>query len=301
MQKIMILGGNGFLGQNLGQYALSQNDEVYSFDRRLPEKKNDGINYIEGDFFNDDTLFSTLEQMDVIYDAICTINPGNSEELYKKAYEEEFPQHIKLISWISEHNKKLVFLSSGGTVYGVQEKQPIGEDCPTKPINHYGSLKLCIENVIKTFNVNSDNKMRIARISNPYGCGQDFRGGVGFIDATLKSAISGKELVVYGDGSIVRDYIYIDDVARLLYSLSLYDGCEEVFNISTGVGTAQNEVIDIVKHIYPDLKIKYIEPRKVDLQKVILDNSKITNEFPGDLVKLEDGIGRYSSFLKSMK
>lgn len=83
-------------------------------------------------------------------------------------------------------NIRVIFLSSGGTVYGIQDEQPIVENAIASPINHYGAVKLCIETVIKTFNKQLHTKMIIARISNPYGPGQDYNKGVGFIDAALK-------------------------------------------------------------------------------------------------------------------
>ena len=96
-----------------------------------------------------------------------------------EGYKRDFIQTINLCGMLIRQKTNMIFLSSGGTVYGVQEVQPIKETALPVPINHYGSLKLCIENVIRTFNTQLHTKMRIARISNPYGPGQDYHKGVG--------------------------------------------------------------------------------------------------------------------------
>jgi UDP-glucose 4-epimerase len=259
----------------------------------LPIMKNRTVHYIEGDFFDDYTLDSITARMDVIYHAICTLNPGNSEKKYMLGYERDFIQAVKLCTIIKNSGSRLIFLSSGGTVYGEQELQPIPETAPTVPINHYGNLKLCIENLIRTFNTHMNRKMLIARISNPYGPGQDYKKGVGFIDAALKHAIHRESILIYGDGNTVRDYIYIDDVCKMLTSLIAYEGKEEIFNISSGRGTSQKEILAIISGILPELSVEYTEARSVDVKKIVLDNSRYTKEFPICLVKLEDGIYRY--------
>ncbi len=297
MRKVLILGGNGFIGKNLTGYLWKQKDEVYSFDVTIPDKREADIHYIEGDFFDDYVLKRVIQDMDVIYHAVCTLNPGNSNDKYIMGYERDFVQTVKLCSWLKDTKTRLIFLSSGGTVYGNQEVQPIKEEAVPVPINHYGNLKLCIENTIRTFNFQSRQNMLIARISNPYGKGQDYRKGVGFIDASLKHGINGEDIEVWGNGEIIRDYIYIDDVCRMLYTLSNYEGNREVFNISSMVGTSQNDVLQIIKMIFPDIRIHYKESRSVDAKKIILDNTNIMELDKFEPVSLEDGIKRYYQYI----
>ena len=193
----------------------------------------------------------------------------------------------------------MIFLSSGGTVYGNQENQPIKENAVPVPINHYGNLKLCIENTIRTFNFQMKRNMLVARISNPYGPGQTYLKGVGFIDAALKRAIHGDEIEVWGDGNIVRDYIFIDDICRMLYTLIDYRGEEEVFNLSSGVGTSQNDVLRILKELIPNMKVKYTSARNVDASKIILDNSKIMRLDSFEPIDIGTGIKCYYSYIMS--
>lgn len=297
MRKILILGGNGFIGKNLSKYLVGQKEEVYSFDITTPVERVSGVHYITGDFFDDYVLKKVICNMDIIFHAVCTLNPGNSNDKYIMGYERDFVQTIKLCSWLQQTKSRLIFLSSGGTVYGNQPVQPIKEDAVAVPINHYGNLKLCIENTIRTMNFQSKKNMLIARISNPYGPGQDYKKGVGFIDACIKKGVNGEDVEVWGDGEIVRDYIYIDDACRMLYTLTKYEGDDEVFNISSMIGTSQNDVLKIIKSIFTNMNIRYTKSRSVDAKKIVLDNSKIMALDDFSLVPVEEGIKRYYRYI----
>ena len=298
MRKILVLGGNGFLGRNLCKYLADCGEKVYSFDMSMPEVADNRIEYIAGDFFDDYTLEETVKGMDVIYHAICTLNPGNSNEKCILGYERDFVQTAKLCSYLKDTDCRMIFFSSGGTVYGNQEVQPITEDAVPVPINHYGNLKLCIENTMRTFNFQMKKNMLIARISNPYGPGQDYHKGVGFIDAAIKHTIAGETIEIWGDGNVVRDYIYIDDLCRMLYALIEYHGDTEVFNLSSNTGVSQNDIVDILKQIDPAVKVAYKPGRSVDAKKIILDNSRIRSICDFEMVSIEEGIRRYYDYIK---
>ena len=299
MKKVLVLGGNGFIGKNLVKYLYDRDMEVYSFDKSLPLNKIEGINYIEGDFFDDFSLENVVLDKDIVFHAISTVNPGNSNEKCLMGYERDFVQTVKLCKMIEGRKTQRIFLSSGGTVYGNQGVQPITEEAIPVPINHYGNIKLCIENTIRTFNIQSETDFLIARISNPYGPGQDYSKGVGFVDAAIKHAIAEENIEIWGDGTVVRDYIYIDDVCNFLYDLINYSGSTDIFNISSGVGTSINEIINYLRDFIPDIKVVYKPGRKVDVKESVLDNSRVLDVFPHKLVKMNDGIKMYYEYLKN--
>lgn len=300
LKKVLIIGGNGFIGKNLLKEMVKNDSlEIYSFDLSYPDEQIKGVSYMTGDFFDDYVLGRIVDNKDIIIHAISTVNPGNSNDKYMQGYERDFIQTIKLCELVMRQNARMIFLSSGGTVYGVQQFQPIKENALPLPINHYGNVKLCIENTIRTFNRQRNADMIIVRISNPYGPGQNYLKGVGFIDATLKRAISGETVYVWGDGNIIRDYIYISDVCKMIVSLLFYDGKTEVFNISTGMGVSQNQIIEIIGTITQnEIKVVYTPARKVDLVKVVLDNTKIMKICPINVKKIDVGIQMYYEYLK---
>ena len=140
--------------------------------------------------------------------------------------------------------------------------------------------------------------MLVARISNPYGPGQDYHKGVGFIDAAIKRALANETIEIWGDGNVVRDYIYIDDVCRMLYKLIDYKGEYEVFNLISNTGTSQNEIVDAIKKMEPKLEVKYLPARNVDAKKIILDNSRIMEIDDFDLTELHIGIRNYYEYTR---
>ena len=298
-KKVLIIGGNGFIGNNLAMELTKQNTlDVYSFDLNIPRETVEGVKYIKGDFFDDHVLKEAVRDKDLIIHSISTVNPGNSNQKSMQGSGRDFIQTVKLCGMLIEQKSSMIFLSSGGTVYGVQETQPIKETALPVPINHYGSVKLCIENVIRTFNTQLHTKMRIVRIANPYGPGQDYHKGVGFVDAAIKKTISGEPLEIWGDGETIRDYVYIEDVCKMICSLIFYDGDEEVFNLSTGKGVSQNDIIRELKELGLTPKVIYKEKRSVDVSKIILDNSKIKKIYVGKVLDFHDGMVRYCRYLK---
>ncbi|WP_373262444.1 NAD-dependent epimerase/dehydratase family protein [Hungatella hathewayi] len=298
--KILVLGGNGFIGKNLCKYVSSMGHDVISFDMDYGFRESTKITYVKGDFFQDDDLIPYLKDVDVVYHAISTINPGNSNNKYMQGYTHDFLQSVKLCDLSKQYHFKIIYLSSGGTVYGFQTHMPIDEETLAIPINHYGNLKLCIENTFRTFNKQFNTNVIIARIANPYGPGQDYSKGVGFIDAALKRAIHNQTIEIWGDGTVIRDYIYIDDVCHMLASLIYYEGKESVFNISSNSGVSQNEIIKIIHKMVPDISVKYLPARSVDVPAIILNNTKILSVCKEQCIEIEEGITKYYKYLQNL-
>lgn len=298
--KILVLGGNGFIGKNLCKYVSSMGHDVISFDMDYGFRESTKITYVKGDFFQDDDLIPYLKDVDVVFHAISTINPGNSNNKYMQGYTHDFLQSVKLCDLSKQYHFKIIYLSSGGTVYGFQTHMPIDEETLAIPINHYGNLKLCIENTFRTFNKQFNTNVIIARIANPYGPGQDYSKGVGFIDAALKRAIHNQTIEIWGDGTVIRDYIYIDDVCHMLASLIYYEGKESVFNISSNSGVSQNEIIKIIHKMVPDISVKYLPARSVDVPAIILNNTKILSVCKEQCIEIEEGITKYYKYLQNL-
>ena len=298
MKKVLILGGNGFIGTNLTKYLIQRGEQITSFDLKLPSQKIDNVCYIHGNFDDEDKLDQITDGIDIIFHAISSINPGTSNHKYMQGYAGDFIQTIKLCNLVREKNIKMIFLSSCGTVYGNQVVQPIKETASANPINHYGNVKLCIENTMKIFNRQNGTNIKVARISNPYGPGQDFKKGVGFIDAVLKGGLNHSTVEIYGDGNVVRDYIYIEDVCKMLTALMEYEGPEEIFNLSSGTGTSQNQIIGFAKKWIPDLKVRYLDSRSIDADTIVLDNTKIHEICGIKPVNIFEGMYSYLQYLK---
>ena len=293
-KKVIVFGGAGFIGRALCSALAKYGAAVTAFDRDpIPECET--IRCIQGDFFDDAQLKAAARDQDLIVHAICTINPGSSVEHYMRGYEKDFVQSAKLCDLAFRQGKRLLFLSSGGTVYG-SKSTPLTEDDPKCPINHYGSLKLCIETMIQTF-IHTGADFRIARIANAYGPGQDYRKGVGFIDAAIKKALTGETIEVWGDGSIIRDYIHIDDICHMLCDVLMYDGEEHIFNIGTGEGISQKEILSLIAHRIAEIKITYSLHRIIDTPVVILDTERYQKRFAFKPRDISTGVYDYLEWL----
>jgi UDP-glucose 4-epimerase len=168
--------------------------------------------------------------------------------------------------------RRVVFLSSGGTVYGIPEKIPTLESEPTEPISSYGIVKLTIEKYLKLYSQIADLDFTIIRAGNPYGPGQVGNRNQGFIGTLLASHFSNKEMEIWGDGSIVRDFIYIDDLVDAIIRAGKVEKRALTLNIGGGSGHSLNEIIQITERILGGaIDVKFLQSRSVDIQHSILN------------------------------
>ena len=171
-KRCIVLGGNGFIGINLLKYLVNCNYKVSSFDLYRPKNPIEGVTYLTGDFTNDNELLEAIQGQDIIIHLISTTNPGKSMIDPYSGYNIDIVQTIKILEKIKETDARMIFASSGGTVYGEPESCPIKEDARLNPIGHYGIIKVTIEHIINMYNSVYGMKNKIMRISNPYGPGK---------------------------------------------------------------------------------------------------------------------------------
>lgn len=193
--------------------------------------------------------------------------------------------------------QRLVFTSSGGTVYGAIGSNPAREDDPVRPISAYGAAKLAAESYVRVFRASHGLDCRVARLSNPFGPGQEAR-NFGAVSSFTRKALSGEPIEIWGDGAIIRDYIYISDVAAALAALAEADveaGVDlPVFNIGSSRGASLNDLVSILEGILGRRpQVRYSPSRRFDLPYNVLDTSRITAALGwSPQISLEDGIGR---------
>ena len=197
--------------------------------------------------------------------------------------------------------KKVVFLSSGGTVYGKESQCPLSENTPTNPITSYGVQKLSIEKLLYLYNYMFGLDYRIIRLSNPYGPYQRPNGVLGAVTTCTYKAINNEEILVYGDGSVTRDFIYIDDAVRGILNIVNGNSKYHTYNLGCGYGTSIIELLSYIeKALGKKLNIVFTAPRKVDVPVNYLDINRYESVY-GKLnpISLEEGIRKTADFLKS--
>jgi UDP-glucose 4-epimerase len=193
---------------------------------------------------------------------------------------------------VAKKINKIIFISSGGTVYGQPQYLPIDEKHPTNPLVSYGITKLTVEKYLLMFQHLHGIKSNILRVTNPFGPRQRVETAQGAVTVFLHRALQQKPIEIWGDGTITRDYIYIGDVANAFASAVNYSGPHSVFNISSGLGTSLNELVEILGRVLDrQIEHHHLAGRPFDVPVSILDNTLAKKELGwSPQVTLQDGI-----------
>ena len=307
MIKTLVIGGNGYIGRHLLPMLLASGRAVTVLSRNAKKTADlpQDINYIKGDFGNLSQMATLLDANDeIIHLAYATV-PNTSYESPLGDLLENLPATVQLFSEIAKRNKKLLLVSSGGTVYGEVDDVPIKETQPTKPISPYGLTKLTIENYARLYSVTKGLDYIVVRPANAYGVGQLPYKGQGFISTAIASIMDNKNVVVFGEKGTVRDYIYVSDIARGIFAALAKGHSGETYNIGSGIGMTNLDLLLRVKPILEEdgyeVMIQHLPERVFDVQKNILDSSKLTAHTGWKpATSLDDGLLETYKWLKAL-
>ena len=311
MNNILLIGGGGFIGSNIITHLLQKNGiKLYILEPEfasLHRLEGLPITIYRGELSNlDDVKTIILEnKVDTIVHLVSTLIPGSSFDDYQREFTNVLYPSVRLMEFCSEMNIKFVYFSSGGTVYGDKKGHvvPFKEEDPMAPISFYGWSKQMMENSILFMNRTQKLKYIIIRPSNPYGKGQNLHGKQGLIAVALGKILSDDPIQVWGDGSAVRDYIYIDDLGKAVADvLTEEEIVNETLNIGSGVGHSVNQIIETLsKVVKENVRVEHVAARQVDVSSVVLDTTKLKCKikfFPRDL---EEGIDMFYKDVKNGK
>lgn len=302
----LVLGGNGFIGSHLVDQLLAGGHNVRVFDKYEEHyrKPIPAVDYQFGDFGNRGLLMETLLDMDVVFHLISTTLPKTSNDDPAFDVQSNVVETLFLLEQcIARRVKKIVFVSSGGTVYGKPSLVPIPENSATDPECSYGITKLTIEKYLYLYWYLHGLDYCILRLANAYGERQRPSATQGAIPVFLERALRNDEIVVWGDGSVVRDYIYVTDIAAALVRALTYAGDGRIFNIGSGQGHSLNEVIHIIRSVTArPLQVKYTSARSFDVPINVLDISQARAQLHWTpTVSLEQGIARMYTWMSKQQ
>ena len=306
--NIAIIGGAGFIGVNLAirlssfpDNRIMVVDRDESFFEPLRKLNLSNVAFLVGSFDNDTDFDRQVKGQDVIYHLASTTIPGTSNQHIPEELDSNVTVTARLFdACVKQKVKKVIFISSGGTVYGKKGKCPIEENMVTYPISSYGIQKLAIEKMLYLYRYQFGLDYRIIRLANPYGPYQRPNGRLGVVTTFIYKAMTDGRLEVYGDGTVVRDFIYIDDAVKGIINIADGDCEYRVFNLGSGKGTSVNQVIDSIKKIVrDDICVEYESSRSGDVPENYLDISRYEKYYGKlDPMSLEEGIKRTMDFLK---
>lgn len=305
--KILLLGAASFIGINLAKQLATFADELTlvdnedSFFNSLRSLQLTNVRYEICPFTMEADFESLLNGHDVIFHLASTNIPATSNQKIPEELAANIIVTSKLLdACVRTKIKKIIFISSGGTVYGRELLCPIKEDSPTYPISSYGLQKITIEKLLYMYHYQYGLDYRCIRLANPYGPYQRPNGGLGVVTTFIDRILKNETITMYGNGSIVRDFIFVDDAIRGIINIS-GESPYKVFNLGCGYGTSIKTVLTTIQTVLNKVAtVNYLPCRKNDVQENYLDISRYETVF-GRLnpIPLEEGILRTADFLKN--
>lgn len=275
----VVLGGGGFIGTNLCRRLLSAGHRVRAFGRHC-HFPNDlhGVEWYQGDFSDPDSVAAAIETFDVVFHLVHGAMPQAANLAMATDVQRNVIPSITLLELCGKLGvKRVIFSSSGGTVYGRPQQIPTPELAPTEPICAYGISKLAVEKYLVLFEHLHSLDYRVLRIANPFGPYQIAWKGQGFIAAAVSRALSGQPIEIWGDGSVVRDFIFIDDVIDA-FEAAVHDTSDSrVFNIGTGDGRKLDDVLSAIETLLEvKLNLRRMPGRSLDtpISVVAIDRAR---------------------------
>ncbi|MES2501453.1 MAG: NAD-dependent epimerase/dehydratase family protein [Pseudomonadota bacterium] len=300
--KILVLGGNGFLGSHIVDELLVNGHEVSIFDRSASKNMpfNPNIHYYLGDFSDSVLISEALESVECVVHCISTTVPSTSNRNPTLDIEQNLITTVNLLESMTRAKVyKLIYLSSGGTVYGIPKHLPVTEQHSLNPICSYGVVKVAIENYIGMFKELYGLKPIILRPSNPYGVRQGHAGVQGALSTFLFNTIAKKPISIWGDGEIQRGYIYAKDLA-VLCRLAVESDAEGTYNVCSGKSHSLNQLLTFIESatgITPN--VTYQPARAFDVKNIVLDISEAKKVFGWEpQYSIEQGISEFYQSLK---
>ncbi len=305
--KALVTGGAGFIGSNLVDELVKENevvviDNLSTGNAHFVNKK---ARFYNCDITNGDhvkKIFEMEKNFDYIFHLAAQVSVPDS------VTDPVFDARINILGILNLLKesakidlKKFIFSSSGGAIYGEADEVPTPEEYPIDPISPYGISKYVSEKYLYFFKREYGIDYTILRYANIYGPRQGLSKESGVISIFVQKFVKNEIPVIFGDGSAVRDYVYVKDVVKANL-LAMNYGSEEAINISTCTGTTVNELFEKLNNVFGrDWKAVYGKERPGDIHTSILDNSKAkkvlkwTPEY-----SLEDGLRETVKFFEEI-
>lgn len=303
MKKILVTGGSGFLGRNLIERLRRDGHTVTCFDRwRAPFLEACGATFIEGDMARPHALADAVPGHDAIVHMACSVVPKSSTEDPYFDVVSNIGGAVNLLEAMRTHQvKRVVFISSGGTVYGRPNSIPIQETSPTNPDCSYGVTKLAIEKYMRLYTQLYGLSTCSLRVANPYGEYQRVRATQGAIPVFCYKALKGEPISIWGDGSISRDFLYVGDtVDAILAALERPNVTGEI-NIGSGKAHSLNDILQAIEQVlgHPIAR-SYTDSRSFDVPINVLDVTQAKLQLDwAPKVSLEEGLLRTIQWIRN--
>jgi UDP-glucose 4-epimerase len=299
MKTILLLGGYGFLGTNIIKMiddSFAQSYRVVVLDRMPSHPSGLRFDCVKkvyvGDFSDESFLKSVFEEnnIDLVIHSLSTTIPLSTNNA-RFDIETNLVPTIKLLDCMLEHHVfDIVFISSGGAIYGNSYEGAHREDENTFPISSYGVVKLTIEKYLMHYATYYGLRPLVLRLSNPYGP-YHYSMKQGLVNVALATALGNEQFVVWGDGTAEKDYIYVRDFVSVMFQLVDCGVHSKVINVGSGQVASVNQILGEIKQMIPSFSWEYKEASKLDVSRFELDTTLLRSYIGAyAFVKLAEGI-----------
>lgn len=274
----LVTGGTGFLGANLVRALCRAGRPVRVLSRGVsPAAPEAGVELVRADIGDRAAVRQALQGVGTLFHFASTTNPATAHGHAIYDIESNLAATVGLLdAAATEGIRRVVYASSGGTVYGRISTAPAAETHSTDPICSHGIVKLAVEKYLYLFRQQAGTPYTILRYANPYGPGQSMHRAQGAVAVLAGRILQRQPIEIFGDGSVVRDFIYIDDVIdATLCAAEAGEGADAIFNIGSGVGVSIRELLAALEHaIGEKADVRYLPARSFDVPVSTLDSSK---------------------------
>lgn len=309
-QVVTVVGGSGFIGGAVIDALLDAGvAEIRNLDF-IPGTLSDlRIHHIQGSFRQPAVARAAFAGADSVIHLAATgfVREANANPVLDAT--ENVIGTLQLLDFAAEAEvRRFVYCSSGGTIYGrTAGEEPIVEDTPTHPVNAYGASKLACETYVRLYDsTNSSglgNRMETLslRVSNPYGPGQNISRAQGALTTFCHHAVHGKPITIWGDGSVVRDYVQVSDVARAMAVAIVAPAHGTEINIGSGEGISLSGLIELITEIRSQApSVNYQAARSFDVSRNVLDISRARDLLGWTpQIPLRDGVAQLIAALEA--
>lgn len=282
MNKILITGGLGFIGTNLVSYLTKLNYEIVVLDDESLGKRNhvqETIQFFKGDICDRSLVEKALEGVDAVVHLAAHTRVVESTQCPDYNFEVNVKGSFTLLSAMRDAGiKRLISASTGGAILGEVEP-PVHEEMMPCPLSPYGASKLAVEGYCSAFNSSYGMQAASLRFSNVYGPRSFHKGSV--VAAFYKQILAGNPLIVYGDGSQIRDFIFVEDLCQGIEQALQKPEVTGVFQLGTGIPTSVNTLIENMRQVIGDthpINVVYEDFRSGELRATYCDISKARRE-----------------------
>jgi UDP-glucose 4-epimerase len=293
--KILILGGSGYLGMKLTEHLCGMQAEVIIVDKIVPAKIPKGSTFVKTTGSSLASLAGLINDIrTVVYMASATYPALSARNMGIELESNLVPFMDFLESLESNKNIHTIFVSSGGTVYGNPGVLPVNEETPLAPVNPYGACKASMEHFLRSFSNVNGHKVTIIRPSNIYGPGQPLKKGFGLVRTILDRAMNNTVLEIWGDGRQKRDYLFVDDFITACQIITQTPPATKftTYNVGSGEGVSVLSLCDVVENKLGVSINKIFMPNNRDqVVDIYLDSTKLRSETGWDAeTSLEKGL-----------